>query len=79
MKYDWVKPKMAIAKFGMIEQDLSTFSKGCNENMGPNGQNEPWASLLASILSYRQPLEIFYQEDTQKCLKQQFLAFRQIN
>ena len=58
---------------------VSTFSKGCDENMGHNGQNEPWASLLASILSDRQPLENFYQEDTKKCKKRQFLAFRQIN
>ena len=58
---------------------VSTFSKGCYENMGHNGQNEPWASLLASILSDWQPLEIFYQEDTKKCQKRQFLAFRQVN
>ena len=58
---------------------VSTFSKGCDENMGHNGQNEPWASLLASILSDRQPLENFYQGDTKKCKKRQFSAFRQIN
>ena len=58
---------------------VSTFSKGCDENMGHNGQNEPWASLLASILSDRQPLENFYQEAPKKCKKRQLLAFRQIN
>ena len=56
-----------------------TFLKGSNENMGHNGQNELWASPLASILSDRQPLEKFYQEDTKKCKKRQFFAFRQIN
>ena len=58
---------------------VSTFLKGSNESLGHNGQNELWASLLASILSDRQPLEFFYQEDTKKCQKRQFLAFRQIN
>ena len=58
---------------------VSTFLKVVNESLGHNGQNELWASLLASILSDRQPLENFYQEDTKKCQKRQFLAFRQIN
>ena len=52
--------------------------ESCDENMGHNGQNEPWASLLASILSDRQPLENFYQEAPKKCQKRQFSAFRQI-
>ena len=58
---------------------VSTFLKVVNESLGHNGQNELWASLLASILSDRQPLENFYQEDTKKCKKRQFSAFRQFN
>ena len=75
----WILIRWLQSRLGPPILKVSTFLKGVNESLGHNGQNELWASLLASILSDRQPLENFYQEDTKKCKKRQFLAFRQIN
>ena len=39
---------------------------------------ELWSGLLASLLSYRRALEIFWRSDTKKCKNGQLFAFRQI-